>query len=278
MKIKATCLTILCYTLLMHTMDSDNQLPLQQKLSLTNEKIIEQCLEMTLPQSNVHVSQEALSYKSDVVKNIEKGNYQEALEIVYKGLAVYPQSFMLQTYFAALIGDLSEQYTHPLKQKMIEKSKQAFNKLLSESAVQPKRDMYRFKNEYYYRFGLHEQQYISGQKMVDDYWKTPEWLTQDGLSGYYYQGVGATYYAKQSLLQDKKQLALEYAHKALVAWAQYFSWENNFYNAYVHYALALGILGNTKEMMHALQRGADLIKKDLSYHEFQEVITFVGKL
>lgn len=111
----------------------------------TEEKMIEQYLGMILPESNVHTSQAALAYKADIVKKIEQGNYEEALEMAYNGLKIYPQSFMLQTYFAAIIGDLSEKYAPLIKQKMVGKSKQLFTKLLSGTAAQPKRDMYRFK-------------------------------------------------------------------------------------------------------------------------------------
>lgn len=58
--------------------------------------------------------------------------------------------------------------------------------------------------------------------------------------------------------------------------AQYFTYDHNYYNSYVHYALALGILGYEDEMMKALQRSADLIHKDLSYTEFKDVTDFVG--
>ena len=53
---------------------------------------------------------------------------------------------------------------------------------------------------------------------------------------------------------------------------QHFTHENDYYNSYVHYALALGILGYRTEMLRALQRSAQLINKDLTYHEFTEVI------
>ncbi len=63
--------------------------------------------------------------------------------------------------------------------------------------------------------------------------------------------------------------------KALVALAQYFSYENDYYNSYVHYALALEIIGYKEEMMRALQLSASIINRDLSYHEFKEVINFI---
>jgi hypothetical protein len=110
--------------------------------------------------------------------------------------------------------------------------------------------------------------------MTEHYWELNE-LTDYGHKGYYFQGVGAANYAKQLLVKQETSLALEYAEKAIFAWAQYFSYFNTYYNAYVHYGLALGILGHEQDMMRALQRGADLIKTDLNFHEFKEIIEFI---
>lgn len=112
--------------------------------------------------------------------------------------------------------------------------------------------------------------------MINDYWGTPEYSTRIGASAYYNQGVGAAYFAKQLLQAGNRQQALEYAQKAAIAWGQYFSLENDYYNPYVHYGLALGILGQKDEMMRALRRGAELIKRDLNYTEFKDVIDFIN--
>lgn len=253
--------------------------PLQQSHSTTTkESIIEHALNLHMPATDKAISAEALEFKKQAFKKIEQSDYEKALEIILLGLQKIPKSFTLQTYLATLIGDLSEKFTSPLKERMIEKSKMLFNKLMSEVEDQPKREVYRFKNEYYYRFGMYQQQYELGLKMVADYWGTKEWVSQDGLSGYYYQGAGAAYHAKKLLLEGKKLLALAEAQKSLVSWTQYFTYENDYYNSYVHYALVLGILGYRQEMLRALQHGADLIKRDLNYHEFKEVITFIDEL
>lgn len=96
--------------------------------------------------------------------------------------------------------------------------------------------------------------------------------------GYYYQGVGAVYHAQQLFESGDQLLAQKWAEKSLVAWAQYFTSTNDYYNSYVHYALALGLLGYYHEMMQALQKSADLIQKDLNYHEFKDVIDFINKI
>lgn len=75
-----------------------------------------------------------------------------------------------------------------------------------------------------------------------------------------------------------KAQAYEYGQKAIVAWAQYFSYKNDYYNAYVHYALALGILDYHEEMMRALHRSSIMIGKDLDYFEFKEITDFIEQV
>ena len=158
---------------------------------------------------------------------------------------------------------------------MEEKSKEMFNKLMNEVEDQEIEDIYVFKNEYFFRFALHKEQYENGKEMVDHYYNNIDNFESRCIGkGYYYQGVGAAHYAQQLLIDGQKELALEYAQRSLVAWAQHFSYKNDYYNSYVHYALALGILNYREEMLKALEHSARLINRDLTYHEFVEVINF----
>lgn len=239
-------------------------------------RIIEQALTLELPPTNTTSSEKADRISKEAFKKVQDGNYEEAIALTVAGLTKFPRDFILQSDLAALLGDCSEITAPPLKNSMIEKSKIMFERLLREADGQPKEVWYSFKNEYYFRFALYREQYELGLMRVAEYWGTNEWASR-GFNGYYSQGVGAANYARKLIEQGNRSLALDYAQKALVAWAQYFSYENDYYNAYVHYALALGILGYKEEMMQALQRSAHLIEKDLDYHEFKEVITFVDE-
>lgn len=111
-------------------------------------------------------------------------------------------------------------------------------------------DKYLFLNEYYYRYKLHQEQYENGLSAI-------EWYAihakEQLFRGYYFQGVGAANYAKQLIQKGEKELACEYADKAIISWAQHFSHKNDYYNSYVHYGLALGILGHEQEMMRAFK-------------------------
>lgn len=79
-------------------------------------------------------------------------------------------------------------------------------------------------------------------------------------------------------MDGNKQIAVDYAQKAFIAWAQHFSVCNDYYNSYVHYAYALAILGKNQEMMVALHKSAALIKKDFDYHEFKNLLAWVEKV
>jgi hypothetical protein len=238
---------------------------------------IERALVITLLPTNNIVSEDAEAITVAAFKEIEAADYEKSLELILLGIEKYPCDFSLQSFFAALLGDHSENFDGQLQMRMATRSKEIFNKLACEVASQPRREIYRFNNEYCYRFGKYKEQYENGLAMIFEYEQTEE-IRQCGRSGYYYQGVGAANYAKQLLIMGDKEGALHYAQKAVVAWAQHFSYENNYYNSYVHYSLALGILGCKQDMLNALHRSAYLIQRSLDYHEFKEVIDFIQEL
>lgn len=248
----------------------------------TKNAIIEQALALELPTPTSLASSKAMEFSDAATKKVHEGKYEEAIEITLSGLKQFPQDFNLQSDLAALLGDTSEITASPLKERMVARSKQLFDTLLEYAAAQPKNIYYPFMNEYFYRFKKYREQYELGLERVAYYFDSGKWnfsgSNSDGFRGYYSQGVGAANYARELMKQGNKTLAMDYAQKALVAWAQYFSYNNKYYNAYVHYALALGILGYKHEMMKALQKSAQIINKDFDYFEFKEVIEYIDGL
>lgn len=242
--------------------------------------VIDKAMLLQLPMTNSVLPQEVLQLQKKMTVEITKAAYDNALEIVISSLDKYPNNFLLQTYLAMIIGDYAVQFEAPLKQRMLNKSKSIFKKLMHEVNAQPQGIIFYFKNEYYFRFAQYKQQYENGVARVNAYWGTKEWLARgfgyypQGVGGYYSQGVGASNYARELYQQGNKKIAQQFAQKALIAWAQCFSYDNTYYNAYVHYALTLGILGNKDAMLRALRRGADLIHQDLNHPEFKKVIQF----
>jgi hypothetical protein len=244
---------------------------------LIGSEVIDRALHISLLPTDATQSEEASKIYQQAMKEVMACNYEKALEIVLIGVEQFPHNFRLQSDFAALLGDHSENFTGTLKERMEQKSKECFDKLMAELEGQETATMYRFKNEYSFRFALHKDQYENAVEMICHYINQNNFSPEIASRGYYYQGVGAAYYAKQLLNENRIQEAQEYAQKSLIAWAQHFSYENDYYNSYVHYALALGILGYKTEMLRALQRSATLIGRDLNYHEFTEVVDFIAK-
>lgn len=239
------------------------------------QSLIEKALTVQLLATSIEHQEKGADTYNRVIDEVYKADYKEALNISLNELNKYPANFTIQLCLAAMLGDYSELIDEPLKSRMTKKSKEIFSKLMDEVSAQPKNIAYKFKNEYFFRLGQHKEQYQNGVTMINDYWNTPEYSSSVGASAYYNQGVGAAYFAKQLLQAGKRQQALKYAQKSAIAWGQYFSLRNDYYNPFVHYGLALGILGHKDEMMRALRRGAELIKRDLSYTEFKDVIDFV---
>jgi len=69
----------------------------------------------------------------------------------------------------------------------------------------------------------------------------------------------------------RKRFAELWARRAISAWDKFLKFKGDYYNAYVHYALAHGILGRVKEMEAALEKSARLSQKPPSYREFADV-------
>jgi hypothetical protein len=248
----------------------------QSASSLSKSETIEQALSLKLQAPEISSCVEEKQTLEEITSKVRQADYVTALLLAIQGLEKFPESFSLQSDLAALVGNLSHITDEPLKSKMIEWSKILFDQLLKVADGQPKEVYFPFKNEYFFRFGMYLEQYNLGIERAAHFWGTDEWASF-GFKGYYSQGVGATYHAKKLLIEGNEPLAREYAQKAVVAWAQYFSYKNDYYNSYVHYALALGILGYKEEMMRALERSASLIKRDLNYQEFKDVTDFFAE-
>lgn len=238
------------------------------------------CIELSPCDIATNLIEEVEEIRKIARTKYREGDFIAALQITIDGLKKFPKSFSLQRYFAMLIGDCSEigdvaeLFSEKLKSQMIIISKQVFEKLMHETEGQPPYAIFLFRNEYYWRFAQYENEYENGVQFTEYYVNTDEFNTK-GFLGYFCQGVGATYYAKQLLINGETELAYMWARRAIGAMTQHLSYDSNYYLAYVTYALALGILGHHDEMMKTLQCGADLIQKDLNSPEFKEVVDFI---
>lgn len=247
----------------------------EAKIRESNSKLIEEALKMELREADIGENDEANKIVDESFEAVNEGNYKKALAVIMDGIKSFPKDFSVQVWLATQIGDYSSHFEDELKERMIQKSKAIFEKLFREASQQEKRTYYWFMNEHYFRFRQYKNQYELGLEKVEFGLQSTENRDRRISSGYYSQGVGAAHYAKELLLNGNKKLALEYAQKAVIAWGQYFSYTNTYYNAYVHFAIALAILGNKEEALRALSHASEIIKKD--HVEFQEVKDFITK-
>jgi hypothetical protein len=274
---KKLCLLI-CLTFNLLTGCTLNRVIYQKKIELCRlekDAIINQALNYELAVPSNGIVEKAQLYRTAAIKKVGEADYEGAIAVLLAGLKAHPESFSLQSLLAALIGDTSEITPEPMKIEMVKTSEKMFAQLMKFVEFQPKDIYYKFKNEYFFRHANYLSQFENGRAFVEHFSLQGK-LNPLGIDGFYCQGVGAAHYAKSLVSQGEISRAREYAQESIIAWAQYFSHENDYYNAYVHYALALGILGHSSDMLKALTRSASLIGKDLEYHEFKEVIDFVS--
>lgn len=188
-------------------------------------------------------------------------DYKKATGILAPAYKKYPRAWNVARTYAMVLGDYAEE-VGGARQKALKKRSCA---LLAGLLIKTRGVRWEYvisaRNEYYYHSAQFEKQYALGlEAAVGGH----RWA-------YYTQGVGAANYAYVHAEKGRARLAALWAARAVVAWEEFFKYKDDYYNAYVYYALALGILGRIKEMEDALKKSAKLSKKPGSYREFAEV-------
>ena len=201
-------------------------------------------------------------------KHIEKANYKKAFETITKAKKLWPNDFYVISYYASIMADYGENLGG--RNKIIYKKKACviLKKLLYRTKGADKRMVYVTRNEYYYHSEQFRKQYLLGVERA----------SKKDKHGYYCQGVGAAWHSLNLAKKNINHLATLWANRAIKAWKLYFKINPNYYNSYVHYALALGILKKFKEMENALQKSQKLSGKNKSYKEFKEIRDIIKKL
>ena len=201
-------------------------------------------------------------------EQIHKANYKKAFEIISKAKKLWPNDFHVTSYYASIMADYGEHLEN--RKKLIYKKKACviLRKLLYRTKGVDKRMVYVTRNEYYYHSKQFRKQYLLGLEIVP----------KTNKPGYYSQGVGATWHSLYLAKKNINHLAILWAKRAVKACKLYFKINPDYYNSYVHYALALGILKKFEEMENALQKSQKLSGKNKSYNEFKEIRDIIKKL
>lgn len=192
---------------------------------------------------------------------IMDADYQKAIKILTPVYEKYPRDFRVINFYASTLADYGECQPENERKRLKKRGCELLYGLLKRLRGMSRELGYSTRNEYYYHSAQHNKQYHLGVECV----------RAGEKRGYYSQGVGAAWHAFGHAKNGRNSLAEMWAKRSVVAWKNYFKFKADYYNAYVHYALALGILGRTKDMEDALAKSAKLSGKPKSYREFEEV-------
>jgi len=187
-----------------------------------------------------------------------KAKYKEAVEYCEKGMSLFPNDVIVKFRYHAILCDflIGE---NKMDSDEFRESTQQLKFCLTQTKGHPLWVKVHMKNEYYFM----TRQYLKQYKLGDEIYA----VTKDAHD-LYSSGVGAANYALNLAIRKKTQSAFKWAERAVIAWEKYHSVQPDYYNSYVHYSLALGILGREDEMNKALEKSAQLSGKDENYREF----------
>lgn len=194
-------------------------------------------------------------------KAIMDADYGKAIRILTPVYKKYPCDFRVINFYASTLADYGECQPESEKKRLKKRGCELLRGLLKRLRGMSRELGYSTRNEYYYHSAQHDKQYRLGVECV----------RAGEKRGYYSQGVGAAWHAYGHARNGRKYLAEMWAKRAIRAWENYFKFNADYYNAYVHYALALGIIGRIKDMEESLVKSAKLSGKPKSYREFAEV-------
>jgi tetratricopeptide (TPR) repeat protein len=194
-------------------------------------------------------------------KAIMAADYEKAMRFLTPVYKKYPKDFRVINFYASTLADFGELQPETKKKAFKKRGCYLLFGLLKRLRGVSRAWSYNTRNEYYYHSAKFDKQYSLGCESV----KCGE------KSGYYSQGVGAAWHAYGHARKGCRRFAVLWAKRSVMAWENYFKFKADYYNAYVHYALALGILGRIIDMEAALKKSAKLSGKPASYPEFKDI-------
>ena len=201
-------------------------------------------------------------------QDIQAAEYRKAIDILRKVYRKYPKDSRVVSFYASTLADYGYSLPPARQEALRARACVLLRGLLTRLRGVSPSLAYSTRNEYYYHSRRHDKQYYLGVEIV----------RKGEKRAYYSQGVGAAWHAYPHAKAGRWHLARLWAGRAVRAWENLFKFSDKYYNSYVHYALALGILGRTGEMEAALGRSARLSGKPKSYREFTEVRDKIAEL
>jgi len=213
--------------------------------------------------------QKSYDYRLKAWNYVKSAEYKKAFQTIEKALKIWPNDFLVKSSYASILGDYGEHCSPKVRKKCKKRACDIYRELMKQLRGKGNEVISSVLNEYYYHSAQRKKQYIHGVKTA-----------AKGLKarGYYSQGVGAAWHAAELAQKQSAYWADFWARRAVRSWEKYFELIPDYYNAYVHYALALGILRRTGDMEKALRKAGKLSGKPQSYKEFSEVRGIINSL
>lgn len=200
-------------------------------------------------------------FRKQVRSHIHRADYASALKITKVWLKTYPGMFDAEELYASVLGDYAE-FVPPVRRKKFKaESIRRLRALTLRLRHQNVSARHHVRNEFYWQTKKYRAQYKLGVSVV----KTGD------KRGYYSQGVGAAWHARTLYSSGQVRKARQWAWLSVSAWKKYIEYRPKYYNAYVHYALAIGILGPPQAAEAFLAKAAQLSGKAKSFPEFEEI-------
>lgn len=201
-------------------------------------------------------------------KAVEDADYKKAMDTLTPAYRRYPGDFKVVKTYAMALGDYADGLPGPKGRSLKRKACAILGGLVRRLGGIRWEWNISTRNEYYYHSGQYKKQYLLG---VESAAGGHAW-------GHYGQGVGAANFAYVCASQGRSRAAKFWARRAIAAWESFFKVKADYYNAYVHYALALGVLAQPEKMEAALKKSAQLSGKPSNYREFSEVRQKISQL
>lgn len=189
------------------------------------------------------------------------GDCGKAVEMSIDFLKRFPQSHLARYCYAVMHGDYSYAVIHDEaeRQRLLGIAKKGITEMFNDpNRFQwPQRFQERVRNEYYWFFELHEEQYKLGLEVL-----------KRGENGNYSACVGAS-------MMALKALAQEWAEKSLHHFAEFEKIAPDWYNINCFSARALASLGKYDE---ALASFKDMFRKQKSPEKPAEIQKFLNQM
>lgn len=202
-------------------------------------------------------------------QEIRNANYKLATENAALGLKTFPKDLFVEFNYYSILADYALSANSKTFKSMHARAVKGMRNCLRKTRGAKPAYVVVMKNEYYYQTKQFRKQFNLG---ITAYEKFKDKLDM------YSSGVGGANHALKLAKENQMSRARTWAKKSIDAWEIYFEVDKKYYNPYVHYALAKGILGDEKGMMKALKQSSKLCKKPISYREFQEVLSEISQL